>query len=182
VYEKSFQALRGWIDMGKKPIIVSINVSRLHFDDTLFIHKLEMLVEKYNLPANLIELEITENLFLKELNRLLEVVNYLRKKGFLISIDDFGSGYSSLNLLKTLPIDIIKIDKEFFMKNAMKGKDKIVITSMIQLIKGLGLKVISEGVETIEQVIFLQENCCDMVQGYYFYPPMPEEEFAKLIE
>lgn len=138
--------------------------------------------KKYKLPTNLIELEITENIFLKGLDRLLDFINSLRNRGFLISIDDFGSGYSSLNLLKTLPIDILKLDKEFFMKNRMEYKDKVVINSIIQLAKGLGLKVVSEGVETLEQAKFLKESYCDIVQGYFFYQPMPMEEFVKLIE
>lgn len=182
VYEKVLQSLREWIDMGKQPVIVSVNVSRLHIEDTLFIEKLEYLLEKYGIPRHLVEIEITENLFLKSLDALFELMNRLHKLGYLISIDDFGSGYSSLNLLKNLPVDIIKLDKEFFMQSKMEEKNKIVINSIIQLAKGLGLKVISEGVETSEQADFLRESRCDMVQGYFFYKPMPTEEFVKIIE
>jgi len=165
VYEKAFQMLRSW----------------LHIDDDLFIPKLEALLDKYQIPARLIEIEITESIFMKGLDRLKRFINSLRKRGFLISIDDFGSGFSSLNLLKTLPIDILKLDKDFFMYNVMDEKDKIVITNIINLAKGLGLKVISEGVETMDQARFLKENHCDMVQGYFFYKPMPMEELEKLI-
>lgn len=182
VYEEAFKSLRKCLDVGKKPIVISINVSRLHIDETNFIDRIDKLVKKYNLPTNLIEIEITENVFLKGLDRLLTVISALREKGFLVSIDDFGSGYSSLNLLKTLPVDILKIDKEFFMSNAMEDKDKIVIDSIIKLAKGLGLKVISEGVETIEQARFLKDCSCDMVQGYFFYKPLPIDEFEKLID
>lgn len=182
VYEEAFKMLRSWLDMGKKAIIISVNVSRLHIDDDLFISKLEFLIDKYRIPTGLIEIEITESIFMKGLDRLKRFISNLRERGFLISIDDFGSGFSSLNLLKTLPIDILKLDKDFFMYNIMDDKDKIVITNIINLAKGLGLKVISEGVETMDQARFLKENHCDMVQGYFFYKPMPMEELERLID
>jgi diguanylate cyclase (GGDEF)-like protein len=182
VYEKTFQALHRWLKMGKKPIMVSVNVSRIHLNNNRFIERLDSLVTKYKLPTNLIELEITESMFFKELDRLIFIMNSFRKRGYLISIDDFGSGYSSLNLLKTLPIDILKIDREFFMRNHMGENDKIVISGIITLAKGLGLKVISEGVETVEQAKFLKESSCDMAQGYLFYKPLPMEEFEGLID
>lgn len=181
VYEKTFIAFNQWIASGKKPIIISLNVSRAHLNDSKFFERLEQLVDKYQIPAHQIELELTESIFFKELDRLVYVMNNLRKKGFLISIDDFGSGYSSLNLLKTLPIDILKLDREFFSGNKIESNDKIVISGIITLAKGLGLKVVSEGVETSEQALFLKDNLCDMAQGYLFYKPLPMDEFEKLI-
>lgn len=182
VYEKTMIYLRKWLDMGKKPLIISVNVSKIHLNDANFIHRMEELVDKYNIPPNLIELELTESIFFKSLDRLVNVINYLKNKGFLISIDDFGSGYSSLNLLKTLPVDILKIDGDFFKQNQMGEHEKIIISSIITIAKGLGLKVISEGIETEEQVNFLKDNSCDMAQGYWFYRPMPMLEFMKLID
>lgn len=182
VYEKTFQGLREWLDMGKEEIIVSVNVSRYHLNDSRFIERFHDLVRRYHIPSRLIELEITESIFFKELDRLINIMNSLRERGFLISIDDFGSGYSSLNLLKTLPIDILKLDREFFMQNQMRENDKIIISSIISLAKGLGLKVISEGVETSEQAEFLRENCCDMAQGYLFYKPIPMEDFVQMFQ
>ena len=181
VYEKTFQVLRDILDTGKKALVVSINVSRNHLNDSHFIDRLNQLVKKYNIPNELIELEITESMFFKELDRLIYMIKKLREYGFLISIDDFGSGYSSLNLLKDLPVDILKIDKEFFMERKMNNEDKIVISGIISLAKGLGLKVLSEGVETKEQAEFLAENSCDMAQGYWFYRPMPIEEFVEIL-
>lgn len=182
VYEEAFRMLRKWMDLGKKKIIISVNVSRRHIDDEYFMQKLMSLIEKYRIPTDLIELEITESIFMKGLDRLKRFISNLRERGFLISIDDFGSGFSSLNMLKTLPIDILKLDKDFFMYNIMDDKDKIVITNIINLAKGLGLKVISEGVETLDQVRFLKENNCDMVQGYFFYKPISMEELENLID
>lgn len=182
VYEKTLKALRSWLDAGKRELVVSVNVSRIHLKDPLFVSRLTGLVNKYKIPRRLIELEITESMFFIELDRIRNVISELRELGFLISIDDFGSGYSSLNMLKTLPIDILKLDKEFFLKNDMRDHDKIVISGIISLAKGLGLKVISEGVETKEQIAFLKESLCDMAQGYYFYKPMPIHEFILLLE
>ncbi len=182
VYEVALGALRDWIDQGKNPIILSLNVSRMHLDNSNFTQRLILLLDKYGIPANLIELEITENIFLNDLDRLLHFVKSLRKQGFLISIDDFGSGYSSLNLLKTLPIDILKLDREFFMENTMGVQDKIIISGIISLAKGLGLKVVSEGVETAEQMEFIRESRCDMAQGYLFYKPVPMDEFEQLLD
>jgi diguanylate cyclase (GGDEF)-like protein len=182
VYEKTFQAIRQWLDMGKREIVVSVNVSRSHLKDPHFIERLEELLNKYQISTRLIELEITESMFFIELDRVKYIIKSLRRRGFIISIDDFGSGYSSLNMLKTLPIDILKLDRDFFMKNEMGSQDKIVISGIISLAKGLGLKVISEGVETSEQLSFLKESLCDMAQGYLFYKPMPLDEFEQLLD
>lgn len=182
VYENTLKALRTWIDMGKHELIISVNVSRIHLKDGKFLERLDILMEKYRIPSRLIELEITESMFFVELEQIEYILKSLRKRGYQISIDDFGSGYSSLNMLKTLPVDILKLDREFFMKNEMGSADKIVISGIISLAKGLGLKVISEGVETSEQLSFLKESLCDMAQGYFFYKPMPMDEFVQLIE
>ncbi len=182
VYDYTLKAMRRWLDMGKKPIVVSVNVSRIHLEDAKFIDRMEQLLQKYDIPSNLIDLEITESMFLYDLDRLRFFVTSLRKRGFIISIDDFGSGYSALNLLKSLPVDILKLDREFFMRNAMNEQDKLIISGIISLAKALGLKVVSEGVETVEQMEFIKSSDCDMAQGYLFHRPMPIEEFVQLID
>jgi EAL domain-containing protein (putative c-di-GMP-specific phosphodiesterase class I) len=110
------------------------------------------------------------------------MISLLRDKGFVISMDDFGTGYSTLNLMKSLPIDIVKIDSGFFLKNEMDKKSKAVISSIIHLCKNLGLKIVCEGVETLEQVEYIKAQDCDYAQGFYYYRPMPIEEFEKLIK
>jgi diguanylate cyclase (GGDEF)-like protein len=181
VYDIVFRKIKEWLSLGQDPFIISVNLSRVHITDSFFIEKLDRLVEKYRIPPNLIELEITESIFLNDLELTVKVLNELHHRGFLLSIDDFGFGYSSLNILKNLPVDIIKLDKEFFMQNKMEQKDEIIISGIISLVKGLGMEVISEGVETEDQVRFLQEHSCDMAQGYYFYRPIPMKDFEQLI-
>lgn len=182
VYERTLSSIREWLNKNKQPIRISMNVSRIHLEDSRFIERLGQLLNKYDIPAEMIELEITESMFINDLERLKFFIGNLRKHGFQISIDDFGSGYSSLNLLKNLPVDILKLDREFIAGNTMEEQDKLVISSIISLAKGLGLKVLSEGIETVEQMEFLKSSQCDMAQGYLFYHPMPVEEFIQLLD
>lgn len=181
VYDEVFKKIKEWMTLHNKEMVISVNVSRVHIFDSMFIERLCKLIDKYQIPTYLIELEITENIVISNVERLIYMVAQLHAKGFLISIDDFGSGYSSLNILKRLPIDILKLDKEFFLQNPMDDRDRIVISSILQLAKRLDIKAISEGVETFEQEIFLEENGCDMVQGFLFHKPMMVEDFEKLI-
>lgn len=180
IYDLAFAQLRTWLDEGRKPPVISVNVSRLHLHDTHFIFHLLDLLKKYNVPASYIELELTESLIYDNMERLMLILNELRNIGFAISIDDFGSGFSSLNLIQSLTADIIKLDKAFFLNNQMIGSRRTIVLHIIQLIKGLGMKVVCEGVETKEQAIFLAENKCDVIQGFYYYPPLSIEEFNAL--
>ena len=126
--------------------------------------------------------KITESVFFQDADRLIDMIKRLKAVGFVISMDDFGAGYSTLNFMKSLPVDIIKIDGGFFMKNKMDDKNKAVISAIMQLSNNLHFKTVSEGVETDEQVEFIKEQGGKYVQGYYFYKPMPPEEFEGLLE
>ena len=179
VYDRVFATIRRWLDSGIIPVTISVNVSRAHVNETAFQDKLSELLDMYGITTEYLELELTESIFFDDLQVLRKMISGLRDKGFKISIDDFGSGYSSLNLLKTLPVDILKLDKDFFLQNTMDDRDKTVINSIIQLAKGLGLSVISEGVETEAQVEYLTGIGCDMAQGYYYYKPMPLPDFER---
>lgn len=179
VYDRVFATIRRWLDSGITPVTVSVNVSRAHVNESSFQDKLLGLLEVYGITTEYLELELTESIFFEDLQVLRSMISGLREKGFKISIDDFGSGYSSLNLLKTLPVDILKLDKDFFLQSTMDDRDKTVINSIIRLAKGLGLSVISEGVETAAQVEYLTGIGCDMAQGYYYYKPMPLPDFEK---
>lgn len=181
IYRQVFSRIRKWINDGKEVPVISVNVSRRHFQGNDFPSKIEALRAEFNIPHKYIELEITESMFSSNLDHVIEVVNELRSYGFIISVDDFGTGFSTLNLITMLPVDVLKVDGGFFMNNLLSDKDKAVISAIISLAHKLNLSVVSEGIENEVQVSFLNETGCDSVQGYYFYKPMPLEAFEKLI-
>lgn len=181
VYEEVFSTIRRWIDEKKQVIPISVNVSRVHLKDSRFTERLFGLVNKYKIPTNLIELELTESVFLEDTDNLMRVMNELKTKGFILSIDDFGSGYSSLNLLKDLPVDTLKLDKEFFKNGDIDINVKTIVSYVIKMAKSLGLVVLFEGIETESQAKFLIDNDCDLAQGYLFAKPMPIDDFEKMV-
>ena len=180
ILEEVCRTMRHWIDDGKKPVVISVNQSRLHLNYDDYIWRLREIVDKYDIPYEYIELELTESVFTENAEKLLKIMHKLHEIGFKLSLDDFGSGYSSLNMLKDIPVDVVKIDKEFFNDTMNTQKGRAVISTVVDLAKNLDMDVISEGVETKEQVEFLTEIHCAMVQGYYFSKPMPIDEFEKL--
>lgn len=166
-----------WIAQGKKIVPISVNVSRAHFtQDNLAEHVCEI-VDGYKVPHDAIELELTESAFFDDKKTLIDIVKKMKSYGFAVSMDDFGAGYSSLNSLKELPIDIVKLDAEFFRGNDEEGKGKVIVGEAIGLAKKLNMRIVAEGIETREQVDFLADNECDLIQGYYFAKPMPVDEF-----
>ena len=168
-----------WIAEGKKVVPISVNVSRAHFTRADLAEHICRLVDQYQLPHEVIELELTESAFFEDKEVLLETVRKLRGYGFAVSMDDFGAGYSSLNSLKELPLDVIKLDAEFFRGADETGKGKIIVNETIALAKKLDMRTVAEGIEVKEQVDFLAELGCDLIQGYYFAKPMPIEEFER---
>ena len=172
-----------WISKGKKIVPISVNVSRAHFTRENLAEHICEIVDNYNVPHEAIELELTESAFFDDKETLIGIVNKMKSYGFAVSMDDFGAGYSSLNSLKELPIDVVKLDAEFFRGNDKEGKGKVIVSDAIRLAKKLNMRIVAEGIETREQVDFLAENECDLIQGYYFAKPMPVEEFeAKVAE
>ena len=129
----------------------------------------------------MVEIEVTESAFIENKSQLVSVVDHLKNHGFVISMDDFGSGYSSLNTLKELPLDVVKIDRDFFVGEGYDDKGKLIVSSVIKLAKSMKMKVVAEGVEVKDQIDFLVKENCDMIQGYYYAKPMPAEEFAQLV-
>ena len=177
VYEAVCAHIRDALKQGEKILPVSVNVSRLHLKDEDFIEKVIKLVKKYAVPPEYLEFELTENAFLDDEQRAIQILRDLRNNGFLVSIDDFGSGYSSLNLLKELPVDILKLDRAFFGMNDLKENNAIVVSSIINMANQMNISVICEGVETREQVEFLKNTECDSVQGFFFAKPISKDEF-----
>lgn len=182
IYEQACKAIRSWIDNNIRPVAVSVNVSRVHLNMENFVERVIALVEKYQVPRSCLEFELTESIFLDDTDVAISTMKRLREEGFSVSIDDFGAGYSSLNLLKDMATDVLKLDKEFFRKGDMKQEEKIIVASIINMAKQLKMKVLSEGVETRAQSDFLRGIACDMAQGYLFAKPMTEQEFTKLLK
>lgn len=169
---------------GRPLIPVSVNFSRRHQEHAGDIEKISTMMKEYGIPANAIEVEITESMFMYDLKPLIQSVLQLKQNGLKVSIDDFGSGYSSLNVLAGIEADTIKLDQKFLLDvEAKKGKfSKDFLYLLIHMIRQLGFKVIAEGVETAEQVVFLTEAGCDYAQGYYYAKPMPPEEFVRFMD
>lgn len=180
ILEEVCKTMRRWLDEGKTPVVISVNQSRLHLNYDDYIWRLREIVDKYEIPYEYIELELTESVFTENAELLIKVMKKLHEIGFKLSIDDFGSGYSSLNMLKDIPADVVKIDREFFNGTVNSQKGRAVISTVVDLAKNLDMEVISEGVETEDQVNFLTEIDCAMVQGYYFAKPMTIKSFEEL--
>jgi len=182
VYEEVCKTMRRWLDSEFKIVPVSVNVSRIHLaDKDKFINDFVSLVDKYKIPHELIELELTENIFLNNTEAAITTMAELKKLGFVLSIDDFGSGYSSLNILKDVTSDVLKLDKAFFGKDKLQKEEQIILTSIVEMARKLDIKVLSEGVETTEQSQFLKGIQCDMAQGFLYSKPVPLREFEKML-
>lgn len=179
VFEEVCKTLNKWINKGYTPVPISVNMSRVHLYRDNFIENITDLISKYNISPEFIELELTESVVFDNLNILIDIIKKIKEIGFLISMDDFGSGYSSLNLLKDLSFDILKLDRGFLIETTDTKRGKIIISKIVEMAKAIDIKVICEGVETYEQVEFLKEIGCDKVQGYLFAKPMVLDEFEK---
>lgn len=171
-----------WQDMGLPHMRMAINISATQFRNPLIIIQMKKLLKETDLKPKYLELELTENIAINKSSYIVSVLNRLKKLGVYISIDDFGTEYSSLSRLKLLPIDQIKIDKQFIDGIAENEKDQAIVNTIIRLAKNLGLNVIAEGAETEEQIRFLKENLCDTVQGFYYYKPMSAVEMEKVLQ
>jgi diguanylate cyclase (GGDEF)-like protein len=180
VLDKVCRQQREWLDQGLKAFQISVNQSRLLLYQSSYIDRLNAIIRKHGIPTDIIDLEITETLILGNKTVLINILDKLHELGFTISMDDFGSGYSSLNVLKDIPIDIIKLDKEFFEEATDTKRGREIIASIVEMAKKIQILTISEGIERREQVDFLKEIGCDIVQGYYFAKPMPIRDFEKL--
>ena len=174
--------IRAWLDAGIDPVPVSVNVSRQDMYNLDMPQHFEDLIQRYELPPSAIKLEITESVYVDDSAKINETAQQLRKKGFMVLIDDFGSGYSSLNMLDKLTIDVIKLDMEFMHMNHEDMRKSIrIIESTVHMAKSLGLAIVTEGVETAEQVEFLRSIGCRYVQGFHFYRPMTCDDFERLM-
>jgi EAL domain-containing protein (putative c-di-GMP-specific phosphodiesterase class I) len=162
-------------------IRIAINLSAGQFMDANLPDYMQVLLDKFSLPASTFELELTEQTLVKDMDHTIATMQTLKTMGFSFAIDDFGTGYSSLSYLKKMPVDVIKIDKSFVFGMLENHSDYQIIMSTIAMVKNLGLTVIAEGVETQAQLRNLSENDCDLIQGYYFSKPIPEKELLAVV-
>lgn len=182
VYREVFRFLANRLAEGKKVVPISVNVSRVHLQKMHILQYVKELFEEFPIPCSLVEFELTESIYLENTEKALELITGLHNMGIKVSMDDFGSGYSSLNLLSKLPIDIIKLDRVFLKDGEMQENDRIIISCVVDMAKKLKIKSLCEGVETQEQSNYLKTVGCQMQQGYYFSKPVPQMTFENLIE
>ena len=174
IWEEAARFIKKCADLGINDCPISVNVSRQHLKDTEFIHVLMKDIETMGIDKSLLELEITETADNYEITRMAELI---KEDGFTLLMDDFGSGYSSLNVLLETPFDVLKLDKKFMDNMMASKKGMLILEYVVAMAKKLELGLLAEGVETKEQVALLSEIGCDRVQGYYYAKPMPQEEF-----
>lgn len=181
VYEEVFKYIRKNLDANKITVPISMNVSRVHMDDEGLTEYIKGLIDKYQVPVKYLEFEITENVCVLRMENTLKFIEDMHSIGVKISMDDFGSGYSSLNLLSEVPVDILKVDKGFFKNRHNTKKEKIVMESILSMAKKLHIAVVCEGIEYQEQSKFLILSGCEMLQGFYYSRPVPEKNFEEYI-
>ena len=182
VWEKVCQWMRSWLDRGYQPVPVSINISRIDIMSLDVPTYLIGLLEKYNLPAKYIKAEITESAYAEEDSLINDTVDRLREAGFLVMMDDFGSGYSSLNMLKSIAVDVIKIDMRFLeIKEEEEQKGIGILESIVNMARLMGLPIIVEGVETLQQENVLRSMGCRYTQGFYYFKPLPIDQFENIL-
>ena len=172
--------IRTWLEMGIEPVRVSTNFSKVHLHNKNLAKDILRILDRYEIDAKYIEIELTESSGYEDFDALSEFVNTMKSHGVHTSIDDFGTGYSSLNLLKDLNIDKIKLDKSFLTQNEERNKsDEIVIKTIINMASDLDMQVVCEGVETTEQANFLKSLHCPIAQGFLFDEPLAHDEFEE---
>ena len=180
IWRKSCEILARWQKEGKD-LFISVNISPKDFYLLDVPATLKGLVEEYRVKPERLRLEITETMMMNEAEAHMEILRDLQAAGFFIEMDDFGSGYSSLNLLREMPVDVLKIDMVFLQKASQNLRAKVIVEEVIALARKLGIVSLTEGVETKKQYDTLMEMGCQMYQGYYFAKPMPVEDFERFL-
>lgn len=182
VLRTACRQMKVWQKAGLPPIKVAVNLSAVQINNPRIVQQVTDILQETGLAPEFLELEITESVTINEINSVVHTLHSFKEKGVLLSIDDFGTDYSSLSYLKQLPIDKIKIAMPFVQGIGVNEKDEAITKTIVVLGKSLGLKVIAEGVETERQLAFLQQQACDEIQGYYYYKPMPADELESILQ
>jgi len=181
VLREACQQARSWVDAGLPLISMAVNVSATELRDETYVQRLYATLSRTGIDPRSLELELTESVLMKHAHSAAIILQALRRSGVQVALDDFGTGYSSLSYLRDFPIDSLKIDQSFVSEVVSAGDDTSIVTAVISMARSLDLRVVAEGVETQEQLQFLQAQECDEGQGYYFSRPVPAEEFAALL-
>ena len=182
VWEEAARQIAGWKARFGFTLPVSVNLSRSDVFDPTLVDRLVQLVEDNGLSYKDLKLELTESAYTDNARQVLDVIDRLRRKGFEIEMDDFGSGYSSLNMLSDMPLDVLKMDMKFIRNIEQSETDRRLVSLILDIARYLEVSVVAEGVETEGQLAILREGKCDLVQGYYFSRPLPAADFEKLLE
>lgn len=178
IFETVCRFQRRCLDDGRSIIPISVNMSRYDIYNTNYVEEIEEIRKKYEIPVQYLRLEITESSAIGGREMITRVLRQLHDHGYTVEMDDFGSGYSSLNILKDLDVDVIKLDMAF-LSGDIGGRGGTILSSIVQMTKWLNTPVIAEGVETMEQADYMKSTGCNYIQGYLYYKPMPEEEFRE---
>ena len=182
VFEAVCKQINLWDAQGQSKLRVAVNLSGRQFREDDLVRKIENIVSQAGIPAGRLEIEITESTIIDNPDQAIQTLNALRANGFRLSIDDFGTGYSSLSYLKRFPLNTLKIDRSFVRDLVSDSEDARIVTAVIGLAHGLGLRVVAEGVENEEQLEFLRRHHCDEVQGFYFSKPIPSDDLDEFLE
>ncbi len=181
VLETACKQTRQWYQQGLPELNLAVNISPIHFCDPQLISSVENILKEPQLTPNRLKLEITESV-IQSPEKILDRFIKLRKAGIKIAVDDFGTGYSSLASLKQLPIDCLKIDKLFIHDVRADSTSAILLNTIINMAHTLNYQVVAEGVENEHEVTLLKEMCCDIIQGFFYYRPLPPEEITALLK
>lgn len=182
VLRQACEQAQAWRDMGLPALRISVNISAIDFRQRDFVDNLAAILQQTGLPPAQLELEITESVLMQNVDDTVDILNRIKAMGVRLAVDDFGTGYSSLSYLRRFPIDVLKIDQSFIHGLKVNSQDEQLISAIIGMGKSLGLTIIAEGVETLEQLNFLQHQLCEEGQGYLFSKAVPSEDFALLLQ
>ena len=182
VLREACRQARDWTNAGLPVATMAVNISGMEFRNEKFLDAVYEVLDETGLNPGLLDLELTENILMKHVDATGPILSSLRARGVRLTVDDFGSGYSSLGYLRKFPIETLKIDPSFVRQVASDPRETTLMTAAIAMGRSLGLRVIAEGVETREELAFLRTQRCDEAQGYLFSPPLDSRRFARLLE
>lgn len=173
--------MAAWHQLGMRKLLISVNISAKQFNQDGLVKTIESVLIETNAKAENIELELTESLLISDTSKTYKTLRAIKSLGIQLSIDDFGTGFSSLAYLNTMPIDTLKIDKAFTDTIVANTKKAPIVDNIISLAKNLNLKIVAEGVESSDQVDYLKKQGCNQIQGFYFHKPLPANEIEELL-